>query len=301
MYRLLLPVLGVILLLNACSKDRFRAEVPSYLSIQSIHLETESYQGSDSEKITDAWVTMDGIFLGAFQVPCTVPILDEGAHEFSIYAGIKANGISATRIRYPFYEVCDLYSSFGDTLIRIESNNVELIKDSVVTIVAKTNYTENTEFLFVENFEDAGTIIEASNDSDTILNKINTDSLVFEGYGSGAVFLDTVNDFFELMSSEFRTLNSIYNPTMLEMDYRCDHSFKIGVAVKSAETGEIDLYESLHIDSSKVWNKIYVHMTNQVNLGNSNDEFGIFIGIRKNDSYEKASFYFDNIKWLHEQ
>jgi len=38
-----------------------------------------------------------------------------------------------------------------------------------------------------------------------------------------------------------------------------------------------------------------------VNLGSSNDEFGIFIGTVKSSSSETASFYFDNIKWLHEQ
>jgi len=42
-------------------------------------------------------------------------------------------------------------------------------------------------------------------------------------------------------------------------------------------------------------------MTNQVNLGNSDDEFGVFIGSVKSSSVEKASFYFDNIKWVHEQ
>ena len=80
-----------------------------------------------------------------------------------------------------------------------------------------------------------------------------------------------------------------------------DHSFKLGVAVKSAETGLIDLYESIQINPSEEWNKIYVNTTYQVNLGNSSDEFGIFIGTVKSSSSETASFYFDNIKWLHEQ
>jgi len=295
----LLIVSLVLVFISSCSKDQFKAETPSYLKINAIDLQTEAVEGSDSQKITDAWVTMDGVFLGAFELPCTVPILAEGEHEFSIYAGIKANGISATRIRYPFYNVCDLY--FDNSLEPISNRKLSIYRDSTVNVTATTTYTDKTDFLFVESFEDAGTIIEASPESDTILQKIYSDSLVFEGYGSGLVELDSVNDFFELISSEFVSLTSIYNQTMLELDYKCDHSFKVGIAMKSAETGEISRFEALHIDSSYVWNKIYVHMTNQVNLGTSADEYGIFIGMQKGVNSETASFYFDNIKWLHEE
>ena len=283
----------------SCSKENFKSEIPSYLKINAIDLETDSFDGSDSQKITDAWVTMDGIFLGAFEIPCTIPILAEGEHEFAISAGIKANGISATRIRYPFYSICNLF--YNNATEQILEGKVNLYRDSTVTVSATTTYTDNTNFLFIESFEDPGIIVEPSTESDTTLQKTNIDSLVFEGYGSGLVELDSVNDFFELINSEFVTLNSIYNDNMLELNYRSDHSFKVGIAVKSTETGEINRFEALHIDSSSVWNKIYVHMTNQVNLGTTSDEFGVFIGMKKRANVETATFYFDNIKWLHKE
>jgi hypothetical protein len=113
--------------------------------------------------------------------------------------------------------------------------------------------------------------------------------------------LDDTNDFFELISSEFTPISSIYNQTMLEMNYRCDHSFKLGVAVRDVSSGLINKYESIQLNPSEDWNKIYIHMTNQINLGNSSDEFGVFLGAVKNSSQETATFYFDNIKWLHDQ
>ena len=287
---------------NSCTKDQFKAEIPSYIHIESIDLETDSFEGSDSQNLTDAWVTMDGNFLGAFELPCTIPILADGAHEFRVSSGIKANGISATRIIYPFFEICDLFIKDGDTYQVSNSNIVNLHRDSTVVLKATTSYKENMAFLFVEDFEDAGTVVETTENSDTSLIRTNIDSLAFEGEGySGEIHLDNTHDFFEIMSAEFVPLNGLYNTSMLEMDYRCDHSFKLGVAVKSAETGLIDLYESIQINPSEDWNKIYVHTTYQVNLGNSNDEFGIFIGTVKTSSSETASFYFDNIKWIHEQ
>ena len=236
MLKKVLPLLMVAIFVASCSKDKFNAQIPSYLHIEAIDLVTESFEGSSSNKITDAWITMDGNVLGAFELPCVVPILAEGEYEFRISSGIKVNGISATRIIYPFYDVCDLFLKSNNTYQLSDDNYINLIKDSTIIIKATTKYTENTDFLFIEDFEDAGTVLEMSEQSDTILIKTNIDSLVFEGYGSGEVHLDSVNDFFELISSEFRPISSIYNATILELNYRCDHSFKLGIAVKSADS-----------------------------------------------------------------
>ena len=104
MHRKLLIILFTVVF-SSCTKNQFKAEIPSYIYIESIDLETESFEGSDSQNLTDAWVTMDGNFLGAFELPCTIPILGDGAHEFRVSSGIKANGISATRIIYPFFQI----------------------------------------------------------------------------------------------------------------------------------------------------------------------------------------------------
>ena len=166
---LLLP----LLIIYSCSKDKFLAEIPSYLNIESINLETESYEGSDSHNITDVWVTMDGNFLGAFELPSLIPILSDGEHEFRISPGIKVNGISATRIIYPFYEISDLFMIDGGVYNIVNSNILCLYRDSIITINATTSYKDNLEFLFIEDFEDAGLIIDTSENSDTNLIKTN--------------------------------------------------------------------------------------------------------------------------------
>jgi hypothetical protein len=82
-------------LFSSCEKNQFNAETPSYLHISGIDLQVNGTQGSDSQKITDAWVTMDGTFLGAFELPCTVPILADGAHELGIHFMINVNYFKA--------------------------------------------------------------------------------------------------------------------------------------------------------------------------------------------------------------
>lgn len=301
MHKFIYPVLIFLIVFFGCSKDSFNAQTPSFLHIESIDIETLNAEGTDSHKITDAWVSMDGIFLGVFELPCTIPILSHGLHDFAISSGIKANGISATRSIYPFYQICDLYLFNGQTYALSSSNSIELFLDSTVSVQAITKYADDIEFLFIEDFEDAGAVLEATSISDTMMLSTMVDSLIFEGEASGVIYLDGTNDFFELISSEFVLIPSIYNQTMLEMNYRCDNSFKLGVAVRDAQSGLINKYESIQINPSEDWNKIYIHMTNQINLGGSSDEFGIFLGAVKNSSQESATFYFDNIKWLHDQ
>jgi hypothetical protein len=301
MHKSIYSVIIFLLVFSGCSKDFFNAQTPSFLHIESIDIETLNTEGTDSHKITDAWVSMDGIFLGVFELPCTIPILSQGLHDFAISSGIKANGISATRSIYPFYQICDLYLFNGQTYDLSSSNSVELFLDSTVTVQARTKYADDVEFLFIEDFEDAGAVLEATSISDTMMLSNMIDSLVFEGEVSGVIYLDDTNDFFELISSEFVLIPTIYNQTMLEMNYRCDHSFKLGIAVRDSQSGLVNMYESIQINPSEDWNKIYIHMTNQINLGSSSDEFGIFLGAVKNSSQESATFYFDNIKWLHDQ
>lgn len=199
------------------------------------------------------------------------------------------------------YEECELYLKNNGNYELLSSNTIKLYRDSIVSVKATTAYVEGMDILINEDFEDAGTVLEDSEMSDTTLIRTNVDSLVFEGYGSAQLFMDTANSFFELISSEFIDINSMYNASFLELDYKCDHSFKVGVAIKNGDTGIVDRYESLQINPSDNWNKIYVYLSPQMGHGTSNDEFGIFIGTKLSSTKEHASFYFDNIKWLHEQ
>ncbi len=288
----------ILIVFYSCKKGQFRAETPSYLHISSIDLQADLSQGSRSHKISDAWVTMDGQFLGVFQLPATVPILADGKHEFSIYAGISANGIAATRIRYPFYEVCDLWTE-DDSLYEDNLTEIYMYRDSVISVKATTRYSDQTQFLLTEDFEGTSLDIEPSDISDTSIVDVSSPDLIYEGRKSGAVYIDSTNPFFEIISSDFQTLQSIYNSNMLELDYRCDHPFRVGVAVKSGSV--IRRFEKMQVNASEEWNKIYIHLTHEINEGNSSDEFGIYIGALKLGSKETAAFYFDNIKWLHKK
>ena len=93
-------IIFVFIISIRCEKS---AEPASFLSIDSFVFCVNNHHSSnectiecsnqESVNITDAWVTMDGIALGTFELPSQIPILNEGEHNFRISPGIKENGI----------------------------------------------------------------------------------------------------------------------------------------------------------------------------------------------------------------
>ena len=96
--------------------QKINSRLKSHLifKFKSIDLETDSFEGSDSQNLTDAWVTMDGKFLGAFELPCTIPILSDGTREFRV-SGIKAIDVSTHKPLFIVRKYFDLFIKDGDT------------------------------------------------------------------------------------------------------------------------------------------------------------------------------------------
>ena len=164
-------------LLVSCETFKPENEIPSYIHIDEIKLNTTfSSEGTNSNKITDAWVYIDDQQIGVFELPATFPVIFSGKHKLKIMAGVKMNGVAATRISYPFYK------SYEQE-IDLELTKTDTIKPSV-------NYQPGVKFAFMEDFETAGIKLEKTLVSDTGIYQVSGSDLVFEGSFSGGIFLD---------------------------------------------------------------------------------------------------------------
>jgi len=134
-------VFMAMLMLASCDKFEGDQEVPAYIQIDSIGCTTEyDVEGTASHNIVDAWVWVDDQLIGAFELPAMVPVLMQGSHEVVVRAGIKNNGISNTRVPYPFYS----------SILR---ENFMLAPDSISVLNASVGYFDNTVFAWMEDFE----------------------------------------------------------------------------------------------------------------------------------------------------
>jgi hypothetical protein len=269
-------------LFSSCELKDKEEEVPSYVHIESISLSTTSAQGSNSHKITDAWIFADNEFIGAFQLPATFPVLKSGTHEIQVLAGIKQNGISATRIEYPLYQP--------------DYETVQLIPGGTTTISPSVTYYPGITFPWLEDFESAGFNVSPSPfGTDTTLQITTDPSEVFEGAKSGVAYLDASHYKFECISSFSVPLPKGGNAIFLELNYKTNNKFIVGIYGNGSSQEAV-----LQVNPSATWNKIYVNMTDAVRAATSSTSFTVFIGMVKDAGVEKPTLYLDNIKLAHQ-
>ncbi len=277
------------ILQTGCNKFEGDQFVPAYLRIDTIRFSTEyATQGSNTHNITDAWVYVNGQLIGAFELPATFPVLARGTQRLEIRPGIKLNGIAATRVPYPFMKPI-IVDNFG------------FFEDSVVRFNPQTNYYENLRFLWKEDFENISLTLEKTNQSDTSIYRTepaNNPEAWLSGNSahSGFVHLQGNRKFFRIITFQGFNLPGNGSPVFLELDYKCDKAFGLGLLARIDNT--IETFPLVVINKSLKWNKIYINLTPVVSSYNNAEYFKIYFESELGTDTE-ARFYFDNIKLIH--
>jgi len=277
-------IVVVIGLFTSCEVFNPEEQIPSYIHIDKIDLNTTSEQGSNSSKITDAWVYVDDQLVGAYELPVTLPVLFSGTHTVVIKPGIKVNGISATRAVYPFYKP---YTA-----------SINLFPDSIITINPTLTYNTYTVFEWKEAFEDGGISIDKTLFSDTTIDKTSDITKVFEGSYSGVVHLDATHEFFQGVSLNSLILPTGDAPVFLELNYKTDALIKVGLYANSSSS--VMKLDVLYINKSANWNKIYINLNSAIARATNNPfDFQVCIEMQKDTDASSAEILFDNIKLVH--
>ena len=278
--------LFITTLLGSCELYNPTEPIPAYIHIDKINLTTatDGSQGSNSNKITDAWVYIDDKLQGCYELPVTFPVLQEGAHQVRIRAGIKVNGIASNRAPYPFYD------SYIQT--------IDFQKFKTITLTPTVTYKTGITFDLLENFENVGTIIDTTANSDTTFQKISSPAEnVFEGSYSGIAYLDINRTFFECATVNKYALPKSGSDIFLEFDYKCNYPFTVSViAYGTASTAQ---FSALHFNPSENWNKAYVFLTPVVSGAYTALDYKIAWGAINNSGADSVAFLFDNIKLVH--
>ncbi|HRI28523.1 MAG TPA: hypothetical protein PK239_03905 [Chitinophagales bacterium] len=259
--------------------------IPAYLNIPTMQLLTQSGQGSASHNIKNVWVFVNSQSLGVYELPASVPVLEEGNARITLRAGIMNNGISATRSIYPFYA--------ADTF------NIQLAPEETVSRNSLVRYSASTAFALIADFE-VGNGFADTNPNLTQLTLTTNPNLVFEGNRSATLTINEVNPFFEIGTIESYTLPGNKIAVYLEMNYKCDESFL--VAVKGTDiSGNIAILPQLFVNRKTEWNKIYIDLTETVSNLNLQGFKNIQILFKGElpGSVTQASYFWDNIKILY--
>ena len=264
----------LVITIFSCSKEN--SSIPAYVEIKNVNLLTDPNFGESTENISDIWFYVDDNLQGVYEIPVQFPILEQGTKNIKIRAGIKANGISSTRVEYPFY------SSYIDT--------IELNEDQSIYISPEFTYNNSYQAI-IEDFEDSGTIV------DSTLNSEIAFSIIADNQGNNYAYakIDTPNINFEA-STQNLVLPQQGSPVYLEIDYKCSTEFLVGVYINYSQN--IEKKDLIWVTSKQDWNKIYINLTQTISESIGALSFKVFINFRRIDPNNFEEISFDNIKIL---
>lgn len=284
--------LSILLGLPACNVINPEEDIPAYIYVPDIELQTNSTsEGTNSERITDVWLSVDGGFLGAYTLPALIPVLETGAREITLQAGIKDNGINSSPDIYPFYEPF----IYERTLTPTE----------VDTVRPLIGYQDGVQFSFIENFERSAHIFQDVRRGAASQMSLATEG-AFEGSQSLRIRLDTSNAILEVATNgRFGELTKQSPFVYLEVNYRSDVPVVFGVIgheVNGLPSQGIAAFDP-GFSPRQDWNKIYFNLSrliNQVNREQYQVVLQAYIPIEGGQlSRQSAEIWLDNIKLVH--
>ncbi len=273
-----------MIFLGSCDLINPEESVPSFIHINEFSFEAAPGEGTSSEKITEVWVYSNGQMLGAYDLPAHIPVLDEGSNQVTIFAGIKNNGISSTRIRYPFY------TSFDTTL--------QFNPGSEIVLKPRFFYRDDIsidQYDFENNsnpFGDIGT-------SDVNLNTISDAELVFEGGYSGYAYLADGNNQVLVRTNDVLQLTP-GKVTFLEINYSTNNTLAAGLYSFQSGTEKKNLAVLINPTTESigtpVWNKIYIDLGLIPSQNINADHFEIYFEAVADTPGKTVEVFLDNVK-----
>ncbi len=281
----LIAAYSILLLILMTGCDGKEEAIPTYLEILPFELTTDySLEGSASEKIVDGWLYVGGEFLGAYELPATVPVLASGSTEIILFPGIKLNGIASRP------EINDFYNSFKTT--------VDLQEAEITTIQPTTAYRDNVVFPFIENFDGSHQIEDDEDGNQATAISLTTDQ-AFEN-ASGYIRLTNDNPQMEAATNvRFEDLPLNNNKVYLELDYKTDIPFAIGLIGHQINVPEAKQYIFI-FNPKEDWNKIYIDLSSELTASGLSEYQIVLNAILPTNSDESlGNVYLDNMKLIH--
>lgn len=270
--------------MSSCNLINPDEKQPAYIAVDTITVTTDVvYEGSNSSKISEAWIYVDDNLLGVYDLPCRVPVLaDEGNHKITIGAGIQLNGISSTLAPYAFYQLKD--------------TSLSLIPGQTSFLSPQVQYYDSLTFPLIANFDlISGNKLTATSNSDTSAALTSDPSKVFEGTGSFIAQLKRDSGFVEFQTVDAYSLPKQGRTVFAEINYKNSHVLSVGIAANYASSSTIS-QTVINLNPTETWKKVYVNLTTFVSTEINATNYRLFFYSIKPAGSSDLEFCIDNLK-----
>lgn len=280
MYRCYFLIIVLIIGVNSCALFESNDEVPMFIEVNSVQLETKTGEGTNRHAIRDIWPSVDGQTIGVFEMPISFPVLSEDDEVRMIYqAGIKRVGFAEDHTIYPFFDTIDVSRAYG-------SNNI-IVEDLIF------KYKDDVRFRFIEAFDAQHVFVRAIDDDDDTNMIIKNDDCA-EG-SCGVIELTPENPEFAAATSDAYDVPTNGGPVYLELEYKTEVNLSIGLQAIVNGT-DFEQY-FLTLPPNDTWRKVYIDLAPTLQLSQL-EAYRIVLGaLSLEDSSVEVRV--DNIKLLH--
>lgn len=278
---------------TGCYKIDGNQTIPAYISIDEINIDTYyPEEGTTSDDIDDVWVYVDDGLLGVFEFPeggtepVIFPVLAAGKHKLEIRPGIKLNGISSTRVPYPFYKPI-IFEEF------------DFVPETVQSLGELTTEYYEVEFAWLEDFELPQNTIESADWSDTVVERTEPENnpIAFldpDSKYSGIINLTTEDEEYGGTSYNSFDVPTAGTVTIMELDFKTNNFITVGVLIRDVyEVVEKDLVILNHTDE---WKKIYINLGSNLSLYPQAYDYKVIFRAGLESDISEAKILLDNIK-----
>lgn len=285
-------ILLSLLLPGACTPEK--ETVPSYISIDAVVVDRgndASWSHKDQGFFTNLidavnityWVKGDKAWttLGVFQLPCHVPVLREGQIDtLVIEPVVKQNGISSSRIYYPYYKP-------------ITHGAIVLTPDQTLSLdTLHTTYkSSNTVKVAFEEYFTLTSNIQL----DTVVRLITNHDTVRSGSGCGVIRVKKDQKAVNFWSHDTLVCKDPSAYLYLEMDYWTDFDLSVGFNNPSHQGGSNQIQGAMTLYRNNGWQKIYINLGKLWAWYNHYPYLRLYFTVLNGDGRE-GNVYLDNIK-----
>lgn len=251
---------------------------PTYVHIDSFSFVNTPALGSASQRIGHVYLYYNNQSLGAYDLPCTVPVLTEaGGGTVQLVPGVDLNGFGDATVPYPFFQ--------GDTI------RIDHAPGTITTLKPKTHYNSAARLIWEETF-DGGTQFVYYTGEDS-LRVTSQPGEVFEGSGSGKIHLSAGGTSSESATPYYVSIPLVAsNDSYVEFNYRGTADLQFGMA-SSSSTGDPYFVGFRPRDQ---WTKIYVQIRSFVGLYPGSNYNLLLRAVQPEGSTSGGDVFIDNVK-----
>lgn len=286
-----ISVLGLISMLASCGMvGEDPVTVPAYICVPYFTFVTDTsspnagiYQGVNSEKFLDMWISDAGKLVGEVGMPSLIPIQKTGATQLWVEAGISITGQDEQRESYPLMSQ------------HIETRNLQ--PGIIDTIYPVFKYLPNIDFKFIEDFDRPGSFLKLDPgklSGDTII-RVNDVNSWKAGNTVGKIQIDPAHQTMQVLSNEY-TFPQSGSPVYLEIDYKSNVQLDMGYYyLEPGATNDPTSNSVVRTYPNDKWKKLYIKLTDEVATRKVGTTYVVYIAIINSDNIP-AEVYIDNVK-----